>query len=498
MLKNIVIVGGGTAGWMAAAMLSKFLPAPQFNVTLVESDQIGTIGVGEATIPHLTKFNKMLGIDEAEFMRQTHATFKLGIEFVNWGDVGESYMHPFGSYGIPFNEVPFHHFWRRELTSNPNQDLGEYSLNISAARAGKFIRAVSDPLHLASQIAHAYHLDANLYANFLKRFAIKHQAHRVEGKISRITQHAGSGDIASVILESGQEIMGDFFIDCSGFRALLIENTLNSGFEDWSHMLPMDSAYAAPSELTGPPKPYTISTAQQAGWTWEIPLQHRMGNGHVFSSRYMDNNAAETILREKIEGKLLNEPRLIQFTTGHRKHFWKKNCVALGLASGFIEPLESTAIHLVQEGLTQLIGFLSNDGPRPSATKEYNRRMANTYERIRDFIVLHYVITRRTDSSFWRDMQVLQIPDLLEHRMDLFARTGVHSSYYLDIFSEPSWLAVMQGQGITPEAYNPVAAAVPEAEFLMQMKKVKAAYVDVTNQMPTHQEFINHYCKASM
>lgn len=495
-LKNVVIVGGGTAGWMSAALLSKYLP-DSISVTLVESDEIGTIGVGEATIPRLELFNSMLGVDESEFMKASNATFKLGIEFVDWGALGERYMHPFGEFGLQIDYLPFHNHWARLKKQNPDAQLDDYCLNIVAAKKGKFIRAVSDQTSFASKIVHAYHLDAGKYAKFLREIAEANGVRRVEGRVVEVRQNIDTGFIESIVLASREVVSGDLFIDCSGFRGLLIEETLKTGYDNWQRYLPMDSAFAAPSELRDSPRPYTISTARAAGWTWNIPLQHRIGNGHVFSSKYMDNVEAEKLLRENVDGRLLAEPRLINFTAGRRKKCWNKNCIALGLASGFIEPLESTSIHLIQLGLVNLVALMSSGGIFSRATvKEYNRLMSTSYERIRDFIILHYVVTRREDSEFWRDMQRLELPDVLAHRIELFKSTATHTDYDLDLFGRDSWIAVMVGQGSIPESYNPIADGMGDKEFVNTMAQMKQAIGEISEKMPTHQHFIDRYCKA--
>ncbi|WP_370980920.1 tryptophan halogenase family protein [Agaribacterium sp. ZY112] len=495
-IKHIVIVGGGTSGWMSAALLSKALP-DYIKVSLVESEDIGTIGVGEATIPHIAKFNAMLGIDEATFMKEVQATFKMGIEFIDWGALGQSYMHPFGSYGIPLEDLSFHHYWLRAKQEQPDLSLKAFSLNETAAHQGRFMRPNQDPTSLASRINYAYHFDASLYARFLRRYAEKRAVQRIEGKVVEVKLDNDSGDIKAIRLESGATVEADLYLDCTGFKGLLIEDTLHAGFEDWSHWLPMDSAVAVPSALTAEPMPFTVSTAKEAGWTWQIPLQHRMGNGHVFSSKYMDHERATDILLAGIDGELLAEPRSFRFTVGRRKKAWYKNCVAIGLSSGFIEPLESTAIHLVQEGLTRLITLLPVDGkPSDVSVKEYNRAMALSYERTRDFILLHYVLSERDDSPFWRDLKNLELPEILTHRMSLMRESGVYSDYDLDPFGLDSWVAVMFGQGMIPQSYNPVADALDQRTLDHHISQYQHAVKEISRQMPTHQQFIDHFCKA--
>lgn len=496
-IKKIVIVGGGTAGWMAGAMLSAHMPAKDVSVTLVESEEIGTIGVGEATIPHLVNFNDLLGIDEATFMKETNATFKLGIDFRDWNKIGEGYIHPFGEYGIEMHDIEFHHLWRKMKEAGEAHPLEAYSLNIAAARSGKFIRAIEDQTSLASCIRHAYHLDASLYAKFLRKYSENKGINRIEGMVVNVNQRAEDGFISSIELRDGQVVEGDLFIDCTGFRGLLIEGALKSGYEDWSDYLPMDSAIAVPTSRSGNPIPYTIATAREAGWTWRIPLQHRTGNGHVFSSKYMDAGAAQKVLLDNVDGELLAEPKLIRFKTGRRNDFWKKNCVALGLSSGFLEPLESTSIHLIQDGLIRMLALMPNLDFNPSNSREYNRVMGLSYERIRDFILLHYVATQRDDTAFWRDVQAMELPDTLAHRMRLLNESGHFVKYEHDLFWIDSWLAVMEGQGLGPKTYSPLADRVETSELAQTMSQLRNAVGQITKQMPTHQQFIDHYCKSS-
>lgn len=495
-IKRIVIVGGGTAGWMAAALLAKYMPRQDVGVTLVESADIGVIGVGEATIPHIGNFNYMLGIDEPTFIRETQATFKLGIEFVNWGALGERYVHPFGEYGIEMGNLQFHHFWSRLKAHGDQTPLSDYSLNIVAAKAGKFMRPIDDPTSLASRIPYAYHLDAIKYGQFLRRFSEQLGANRIEGKVVDVHLEPESGHISSIQLESGAKIEGDLFIDCTGFRGVLIEGALKAGYEDWSDLLPMDRAVAVPSQAVSDPLPYTIATARDAGWTWRIPLQHRTGNGHVYSSKFMDQETATKILLDNLDGEPLIDPRHLYFTTGRRKTFWKGNCIALGLSSGFLEPLESTSIHLIQEGLIRLIALIPDKSFNPKNAIEYNRTLGLAYERIRDFILLHYVVTRRDDTPFWQYVQALEIPETMRHRMGLFHESGHFVDYEQDLFKLDSWLAVMEGQGLGPAVHSPIADSMDQAALTQTMAQLKHAVSEIARQMPTHQQFIDRYCKA--
>lgn len=489
-LNRFVIVGGGTAGWMAAAVLSKFAGPSGASVTLIESEAIETIGVGEATIPYIQDFIEMLGIDEAEFLKETKATYKLGIEFVDWGKLGDRYIHPFGEYGVAIGQLPFYQFWSRMRSTGDKSPIDAYSLNIVAARENKFIRPVEDQTSLASRISYAYHFDATYFGKFLRGYAEGTGAQRIEAKVVDVTLDSDTGNIASVQLDDGQSVEGDFFIDCTGFRGLLIEKALGVPFIDWSELLPMDSAVAIQTEVVEPPKPYTVATAREAGWTWRIPLQNRVGNGHVFSSEFTDEASATDLLLKSIEGERINEPRLIKFLTGRRESFWEKNCLALGLSSGFLEPLESTSIHLIQDGLVRFIALMPDRSVNPVNAQEYNRVIGMTYERIRDFILLHYVATEREDTEFWRYVRRLEIPETLQHRMTLMNKAGHYVPYEYDLFKLDSWLAVMEGQGLGPEVYNQVADEIDGQQLAQTMKQLRHAISEITRQMPTHKQYI--------
>ena len=497
-LKKIVVVGGGTAGWMSAAILSKYLGPSGTSITLIESEAIETIGVGEATIPYIQNFIEMLGIDEAQFLKETNATYKLGIEFVDWGQIGERYIHPFGEYGVPMGQLPFYHFWSRMRSTGDTNPLEAYSLNIVAARANKFIRPVEDQTSLASRISYAYHFDATLFGAFLRRYAEGHGAQRIEAKIVDAALDSESGHILSVELEDGRSVEGDFFIDCTGLRGLLIEKTLGVPFVDWSDVLPMDSAVAVQTEVVEPPRPYTVATARDAGWTWRIPLQNRVGNGHVFSSKFTDESKATDLLLDAIDGKPITDPRLIKFSTGRRESFWKGNCLALGLSSGFLEPLESTSIHLIQEGLVRFVALMPDASFNPANATEYNRVMGMTYDRIRDFILLHYVATRRDDTEFWRYVQNLELSEILQHRMTLLTKAGHYVDYEYDLFKLDSWLAVMEGQGLGPEVYNQVADEIDAQQLTQTMTQLRHAITEITKKMPSHKQYIEQVIGQSI
>ena len=495
-LKNIVILGGGTSGWMTAAALSKVLRG-RYNIRLVESDDIGTIGVGEATIPMISLFNRLLDIDENEFVKQTQASFKLGIEFVNWGRLGDRYIHGFGVIGQDNWTVDFHQYWLKQYLAGKAKELEAYSINTAACRSNKFMRPVSDmPNSPLSQIAYAFHFDASLYARYLRNYSEANGVTRIEGQVQDIQVREGDGFIQSLTLKSGQVVEGDLFIDCSGFRALLIEGALKTGYEDWSHWLPCDRAVAVPCRSSGELTPYTRSTARSAGWQWRIPLQHRTGNGHVYCSRYISDDEATAVLMGNLDGEPLADPRPIRFLTGKRSRAWNKNVVSIGLSSGFVEPLESTSIHLVQMGIAHLLTYFPAQGFSERDTEQYNRVMSQEYEWVRDFIILHYKATERNDTPFWDYCRTMDIPESLRHRMELFQSHGRVFRQGDELFMKVSWLQVMHGQRLRPKAYHPLTDLLPEqeiADYLQQVEGVIKACVDV---MPTHERFIAENCAA--
>ncbi|MES1158677.1 MAG: tryptophan halogenase family protein [Terricaulis silvestris] len=494
-IKDVVIVGGGAAGWMAAAALAKML-GPQLNIRVVESDEIGIVGVGEATIPQIRIYNTALDLDEDEFLRSTQGTIKLGIEFSDWTRLGHSYIHAFGGFGFNLGQVPFHHYWLRSRDGGKNASLWDYSLNAVAAYAGKFDRLtkVGDtPIH---PLQWAFHFDAALYAKYLRRYAEARGVQRTEGKIVGSALRGDDGFIEAIVMKSGERIASDLFIDCSGFRGLLIEDALKTGYEDWSHWLPCDRAIAAPTASVGPPHPYTKSSARKAGWQWRIPLQHRVGNGHVYCSRYISDDEAASILKANLQGDLLAEPRLLKFTTGRRKKFWNKNCVALGLASGFMEPLESTSIHLIQSGVSRLIALFPDKSFATADIDEYNRQCGLEFERIRDFLILHYTANERTDSQFWIDCQHIARPPELQHKLDLFRASGRIFREQEDLFAEVSWLQVMLGQNITPRAHHPMADVLTPKDLTEFLTNVRQIISVSAARLPAHEAFIARHCAA--
>ena len=497
-IKSIVIVGGGTAGWMTAAALSKVLTSG-IEIRLIESDEISTVGVGEATIPQLQLFNQTLGLDENEFVRATQGTFKLGIEFVDWARLGHSYIHSFGVVGIQdLGVVPFYQYWLKLHQRNQASGIGDYDLNVVAAQRDKFMRAVkveNSPLGL---IGHAFHFDADLYAKYLRGHSEARDVVRTEGKIVDTTLRAGDGFIESVTLENGEIVAGDLFVDCSGFRGLLIEGALKAGYDDWTQWLPCDRAIVVPCESVKPLTPYTRSTAHAAGWQWRIPLQHRIGNGHVFSSQYMSADEATAILMANLDGKPLAEPRMLKFITGKRRKFWDRNCVAIGLSSGFMEPLESTSIHLIQSGVSKLLKLFPDKGFDQANIDEYNRQSDYEFERIRDFLILHYHSTERTDSAFWNDCRNIDPPEHLKRKMRLFRAGGRIFREDEELFTVPSWLQVMLGQGIEPQGYHPMVDLLTDQEVARFVAGVKSVIEKSAEMMPAHADFIAKHCTAAI
>ena len=495
-IRNIVIAGGGTAGWMTAAALAKVL-GERWSITLVESEEIGTVGVGEATIPIINVFNDALEIDQDEFMRETRATFKLGIEFINWGRLGDSYIHGFGPLGPDIGITRFHHYWLKMRAAGRVGPLEDYSINIAAARANKFMRAQPElgqsPL---AEIAHAYHFDAGLYAAYLRRYAEQRGVRRIAGRIRSVATRVEDGYVDSLTLDDGQRIDGDLFIDCTGFRGLLIEQTLKTGYEDWSHWLPCDRAWALPCCKTSPLLPYTRSTAHGAGWQWRIPLQHRTGNGHVFSSSYMAEEEAARVLISNLDGEALAEPRLLRFTAGKRRKLWNRNVVAVGLASGFLEPLESTSIHLIQSVVSRLATFFPDHGFNAADVEEFNRQCDFEFERIRDFIILHYKATERNDTPFWDYVRTMPIPDTLAHKIELFRANGRVVRENAELFSEISWVEVFLGQHVVPRGYHPLVNAMPEEKIVRFLENVRSTIQRCVQVMPDHAEFVARHCAS--
>ncbi|WP_010543366.1 tryptophan halogenase family protein [Sphingomonas elodea] len=492
LIRRVVIVGGGTAGWMAAAALGKLIGRmPGLSIELVESDAIGTVGVGEATIPHIVLFNRMVGIDEAAFVRETNATYKLGIEFVDWRRIGHRYVHPFGVYGIDMLGVEFHHFWLKARALGDTTPLDAYSIGIMAGLRGRFAHPRPDqPNSPLAKLGYAFQFDAGLYAAFLRRLAEGLGVRRTEGRIVDVQRDGASGHVTAVRLDSGVEIAGDLFIDCSGFQGLLIEKTMGASFRDWTHWLPCDRAVAVPCTLGGDQVPLTRSTARAAGWQWRIPLQHRIGNGYVYASAHLSDDEAAATLLANLDGAPLAEPRQLRFRAGHRDQAWIGNVVALGLAGGFLEPLESTSIHLIQSGIARLMALFPTRGFDALEIDRFNRDTAQDYVDIRDFLILHYKATERDDSAFWRRCRDLTPPEGLAEKLAMFAGNGRIFRRQEELFAEPSWLAVMNGQGIVPRGYHPVADLLSDAETLERLKHIAQVIDETADAMPLQDDIL--------
>jgi tryptophan halogenase len=500
-VRKVVIVGGGTAGWMAAAALSR-LTATGVAITLVESDEIGTIGVGEATIPSLHDFNRMLGIDEDEFVRATGATFKLGIEFVDWGRRGDRYLHPFGTYGRDVQGLKFHQLWLRQARLDGAMgDVGrldEYCLSAVAARAGRFTRPSADPAAVLASLGYAFHFDAGLYARFLRNMSEEAGVTRIEGKVVAVDRDAVNGHIAAVTLADGRRIDGELFVDCSGFRSLLLGEALGVRFTSWQHWLPCDSALAVPSASGGALLPYTRATAGRAGWRWRIPLQHRTGNGHVYASAFCSDAAAEDDLLQGLDGAALADVRKLRFVAGVRERLWEGNCVAIGLAGGFLEPLESTSIHLIQSGIARLLSLFPDASFAGPERDEYNRLLGLEYQQVRDFIILHYHATTRNDSAFWDHCRTMQIPASLASKIDLWRSKARVIRDQGGLFTEDSWIAVLAGQEAPPASYDPLVDTLSIEETARFMRHMRDLIGKTAAAMPRHEDFIARHCRADL
>ena len=494
-LKHIVIVGGGSAGWMTAAALAHAV-GRDCAITLIESEAIGTVGVGEATIPPIRHFNRRLGIDEATFVRETQGSYKLGIQFIDWGRKGHSYFHPFGQYGAEFDQVPFYHHWMREwIEGRVEGPIDDFSMCWAMAKAGKFTHPSTDRRLIQSTFDYAYHFDAGLYAAYLRRFAEQRGVKRIEGRVVDVALRGEDGFIESVTLESGEAIAGEFFIDCSGFRGLLIEDALEASYDNWQHWLPCDRAVAVPCE-SGDFTPFTRSTAKAAGWQWRIPLQHRTGNGYVHCSQFISEDEAAAVLLSTLDGKPLADPRPLRFVTGKRREFWKRNCVAIGLSAGFMEPLESTSLHLIQYGILRLIALLPDSAMSPLLAREYNAQTAKEYELIRDFLILHYKASTRDDSELWRYCAAMPIPDSLQYKIDHFTAHGMLVADGQELFANPSWIAVYLGQGIVPQRAPALAAMRSEVPVSQRLAQIREAMAEAVAAMPAHGEFVARHCAA--
>ncbi|MEG3179522.1 tryptophan halogenase family protein [Sphingomonas sp. LT1P40] len=489
-LKHIVVAGGGTAGWMAAAAIARTM-GRAVEVTLVESEAIGTIGVGESTIPPLVNYNRLLGINEADFMRATQATFKLGILFDNWKEPGHRYFHSFGYTGKDHWAAGFQHFWLNGRTRGHEQSYDDYCLELVAALQGKFAHLPDDRMN------YAYQLDSGLYAKFLRKMAEGDGVTRVEGKIAGVDLNGETGDIASLRLDDGQTIEGDLFLDCTGFRALLIEGALHAGYDDWTHWLPCDSAIAIQTASVGPAVPYTRAIAHDAGWQWRIPLQHRVGNGIVYCSRYLDHDAALERLLGNIEGETIVQPNKLRFVTGARRKQWHRNCIAIGLSGGFMEPLESTSIHLIQRAVLRLIRMLPLAQVSDRDVAEFNDQQFQDMEQIRDFLILHYKATNRRDSAFWRHCADMHVPDSLTQKIELFRETARVFRRNEELFAENSWVQVMMGQGIEPQSHHPIAEKLSDDELDRLLGMIRQDVARTVAGLPEHAAYVARHCGAA-
>jgi tryptophan halogenase len=496
-IRTVAIVGGGTAGWMTAAALTRVSNGAITKIRLIESPEIGTVGVGEATIPAMQLFNRFLGIDENEFVRKTQATFKLGIQFRDWCRVGHTYFHPFGRYAADMDGRAFHQLWLRLAQSGEATDIADYALTAVAAAQGKFARPSADPTTVLSGMSYAFHFDASLYAKFLREYAEARGIERVERKIVDVKLRGEDGFVEALMLDDGSRVEADLYIDCSGFRSLLLGQALKVPFEDWSHWLPCDRAIAVPCAGVADITPYTRSTARTAGWQWRIPLQHRIGNGYVYCSKFIGDDEAAATLLANLDGKALAEPRFLRFTAGRRAKFWEKNVVALGLSGGFMEPLESTSIHLIQTGLSKLQTLFPDTGFDPRDAEEFNRLSVQEYENIRDFIIFHYCATERDDTELWRYCRAMPIPDALRHKIELFRSRGSIALYDEELFILANWLAVLTGQYIVPRNHDPLASVPDLADMRTHMARQKALIRDCVDTLPTHREFIERNCRAA-
>ena len=492
---KIVIVGGGSAGWMAAAALGRVI-GDQWSIELVESDAIGTVGVGEATIPQIHHFNRLVGLNEEEFIRRTKGSFKLGIEFVGWhGGEDARYIHAFGQVGRDLGLIPFHHYWLRARANGDRSRLEDYSQSATAAWANRFMREDALPGTPLGPATYAYHFDAGLYAAFLREKAEASGVRRSEGRIIDVERDPETGNVASVLLDDERRVEGDLFIDCSGFAALLIGKTMDVDYIDWSEWLPMNRALAVPCESVDPITPYTRATARKAGWQWRIPLQHRIGNGHVYCSDYLSDDEAADILLANIDGKPLADPRPLKFTTGRRRHFWQGNVVALGLSSGFLEPLESTSIHLVQSGIRHLIDLLPRDGIDRADVAAFNDRLGFEYDRIRDFIILHYAANDRSE-PFWQRCREMTLPDTLVEKIETFRAHGRIFRVHEELFTELGWLQVMVGQGIMPRSYHPLADSPSAEDVTRYLSSICELVQAKVARMPSHRETLSKMTDA--
>ncbi len=495
-ISSVVIVGGGTAGWMAALSLARMVPTEPLHITLVESSQIGTVGVGEATIPGIVHFNHQMGLEEIAFIKATQASFKLGIRFENWSAAGQQFFHPFSDFGLPIDQVAFHHYLNRLALSGQPQNFEDFSFACALARQDKFAQPHPQPSSPLADFNYAYHFDATLYAAYLKQHAVAAGVRHVDAQIQQVTLKPVSGFIDTLVLDNGETLSAELFIDCSGFRSLLLGEALGVGYQSWQHWLLCDAAQAVQTSRSGPILPYTRSIAMDAGWQWRIPLQHRMGNGHIYASAFCSDESARQTLLDTVEGEVLNSPRKLSFTPGRRDVIWHKNCFALGLASGFLEPLESTSISLVQTALAKLQAFFPDQDFAPAGIAEVNRLHNTELENIRDFLILHYKLSARRDSEFWRYCAAMQVPDSLQHKMDLYRERGHLAQYDQESFKASSWLAMYNGYGFQAQGFDARAAQVPLELMQQRLAQLQQSLRQAATSAISHQEFIARHCAA--
>jgi len=495
-ISSVVIVGGGTAGWMAALSLARMVRTEPLHITLVESSQIGTVGVGEATIPGIVHFNHQMGLEEIAFIKATQASFKLGIRFENWSATGQQFFHPFSDFGLPIDQVAFHHYLNRLALSGQPQNFEDFSFACALAEQAKFAQPHPQPSSPLADFNYAYHFDATLYAAYLKQHAVAAGVRHVDAQIQQVTLNPVSGFIDTLVLDTGETLSAELFIDCSGFRSLLLGEALGVGYQSWQHWLLCDAAQAVQTSRSGPILPYTRSIAMDAGWQWRIPLQHRMGNGHIYASAFCSDESARQTLLDTVEGEVLNSPRKLSFTPGRREVIWHKNCFALGLASGFLEPLESTSISLVQTALAKLQAFFPDQDFAPAGIAEVNRLHNTELENIRDFLILHYKLSARRDSEFWRYCAAMQVPDSLQHKMDLYRERGHLAQYDQESFKASSWLAMYNGYGFQAQGFDPRAGQVPLELMQQRLAQLQQSLRQAATSAISHQEFIARHCAA--
>ena len=493
-IRHIVIVGGGTAGWMSAAALSRIIGTQNCKITLIESEQIGTVGVGEASIPPIVEFNNLLGIDADEMLRATQGTFKLGIEFINWGRIGDSYMHPFGVFGRTILNVSFWHYWKKARDLGLSPGLDAYSLNWLAAKQNRFLRAGNVPNSPLSKVPHAYHFDAGLYARFLRKFSTELGVNRIEGLLEQVFQDPESGFITGIKLQDSKLINGDFFLDCTGFRGLLIEQCLGTGYEDWTHYLPCNSAQAVPTEAISEKHPYTKSIAHSIGWQWRIPLQHRTGNGIVYSTEFASDEQAQETLLSNLPSAALTDPRPLRFVTGKRKQSWNKNFLAIGLSSGFMEPLESTSIHLIQSTIMRFLSLFPRRDNFDAEMNRFNNAMDRELRTVRDFLILHYKATERNDSELWNYCRNMAIPDSLQEKLELYRSGSWLERDNQELFGVDSWLSVLDGQHVQAESYSPLVDTLPTDKLESILRETRGVIAQCATAMPPHEDFIRKHC----